>query len=157
MSKLIDTLLKSRERLSKRERAELREHLKTAANMRDFSSRVSSLLNHETSSDSHVLEDIFVFGHQVHDIVRGPLPLSIDGITMPVVAFVYGYTREPLDRVFDKSAAQEIAMHLQKPDAGTPKTTQQSASRKSAAPATPAGNISEHRDIVLREGTFAHH
>jgi hypothetical protein len=111
----IEQLLSKRHRLSAQERENLRQVLDDPKQAQRFSDCISSILNSEKTEDPHLLEDIYVFGHQVFDIVRGPLRLQITDVSQPVIAFVYGFTREPLGRVFEQSARAEIERHLSVP------------------------------------------
>ncbi|WP_448112114.1 hypothetical protein [Mesorhizobium amorphae] len=113
MSDLIDTLLHTPRRLSKDERTKLRKLISSDDALKRFSASVSTILNDaKDENDGHALEDFFIFGAEIHDIVRGPLPLNINAITMAVAAFVYGFTQEPFDHLFKQETLREITDHL---------------------------------------------
>lgn len=112
MSDLIDTALADRLRIDKWTREELRNLIADEANLRRFSRRISDLLKSTTDSDPHLLEDFYILGLATRDVVRGPFPLDLEQINMPIVAFVYGFTQEPFENVFKKGGLAEVRRHL---------------------------------------------
>ncbi len=117
MSELIEVVFASRRRINKREREELRDLALQPSNLRRIWNRIARLLDGEKSADGHTLEDVFLFGMEVQDIVRRPLmPLAVRAMSKPVVAFVYGFEREPFDLVFANDASKKARARLKDAD-----------------------------------------
>lgn len=112
MSDLIETALADRLRIDKWTREELRILIADEGNLRRFSRRISGLLKSTTDNDPHLLEDFYILGLATRDVVRGPFPLDLEDVTMPIVAFVYGFTQEPFENVFKKGGLSEVRGHL---------------------------------------------
>ncbi|RST84806.1 hypothetical protein EJC49_18765 [Aquibium carbonis] len=112
MTDLIENAFKHDLRLDKWTREELRKSIQDGSGRQRFSRAVSDVLRAAKGSDPHVLEDHYLLGVAVRDVVRGPMSLAIETVSMPIVAFVYGFTDEPFDHVFETRATEEVRRHL---------------------------------------------
>lgn len=123
MNEQFDLSVLTGKRLAAHERAALRDEIKDTSRLNAFKAALAKVLNETTAEDPHSLEDMFIFGRHVQDVMRGTLELKLVGMTKPVVAFAFGFAREPLDRVFEANPAEILVkdgfVNVKKPAGAT--------------------------------------
>ncbi len=141
MTDPIENAFKNDLRLDKWAREELRKSIQDGNGRQRFSRTVSDVLRvAQGRDDPHLLEDYYLLGVAVRDVVRGPMTLNIETVSMPIVAFVYGFTDEPFDHVFEAGAVAEVGRHL------FGKT--ESARKLGTSPASPGRHTPERKSMA---------